>query len=110
MAFDQAALDVFGQLVDIFVCGVEQQRFQRDGRSCVVGEAELVEDAQLVVLLELGGFLAGRAAQCLLLLDVVGEVAEGLWKSVSHSSYACCHVESVGDLHSRPCAGPWGSA
>jgi hypothetical protein len=47
-------------------------------RPVVVGEAELVQDAQLVVVLKDGGGLARRSAQCLLLLYIVGELAEGL--------------------------------
>jgi hypothetical protein len=47
-------------------------------RLVVVGEAELVEDAQLIVVFEHGGGLAWRSAQRLLFLDVVGEFAERL--------------------------------
>jgi hypothetical protein len=47
-------------------------------RLVVVGEAELVEDAQLIVVFEDGGGLAWRSAQRLLFLDVVGEFAKGL--------------------------------
>ena len=47
----------------------------------IIGEAELVEDAQLIVVFEDGGGLAGRSAQRLLFLDVVGKFAECLWKS-----------------------------
>ena len=47
-------------------------------RLVVIGEAELVEDAQLIVVFEDGGGLAGRSAQSLLFLDVVGKFAERL--------------------------------
>lgn len=47
-------------------------------RLVVIGEAELVEDAQLVVVFKDGGGLAWRSAQRLLFLDVVGEFAERL--------------------------------
>jgi hypothetical protein len=47
-------------------------------RLVVVGETELVENAQLIVVFEYGGGLAWRSAQRLLFLDVVGEFAERL--------------------------------
>lgn len=47
-------------------------------RLVVIGKAELVEDAQLIVVFEDGGGLAGRSAQRLLFLNVVGKFAERL--------------------------------
>ena len=78
MAFVQSSLDVLGQRWDMLFGGVEQQRLQTD--MCdVVGEVKVVEDAELIVLFEDGGSLTGRTTQCLLLLHIVGEFAEGLY-------------------------------
>lgn len=49
----------------------------------VIGQPELVEDAELIVVFEDGRGLAGRAAQSLLLLYIVGELAECLESLVS---------------------------
>lgn len=77
VALGQALLDVLSQRGDILLGGVNEQRLQADVRLRIVGQAELVEDAQLVVVLEGGGGLAG-ASKRLLLLHVFGEVAERL--------------------------------
>jgi hypothetical protein len=88
VALDQAGLDVLGQLGGIVVVRVEQQRLERERGRRVVGQTELVEDAQLVVLVGGGGRVAGRAAQRLLPLHVVGEVAQGLRVSVAPADTA----------------------
>lgn len=43
----------------------------------VIGKTELVEDAQLIVIFEYSCGLAW-ASQCLLLLDIIGKLAERL--------------------------------
>jgi hypothetical protein len=47
-------------------------------RLVVIGETELVQDAQLIVVFENGGGLAWRSAQRLLFLYIIGKFAERL--------------------------------
>jgi hypothetical protein len=49
----------------------------------VVGQTQLVEDAQLIMVLEDSGLLAGRTSQSLLLLHVVGKITQCLAQSIS---------------------------
>jgi len=78
MALGQAPLDMLSERCDVLFGGVGKERLEADVRLVVIGEAELVEDAQLIVVFEDGGGLAWRSAQRLLFLDVVGEFAERL--------------------------------
>jgi hypothetical protein len=78
VALLQTLLDVLCESGDIGFGGVGKQRLQADVRVVVVGEAELVQDAQLIVVFEDDGCLARWPAQGLLFLYVVGELAEGL--------------------------------
>lgn len=82
MALYESLLDVFDERGDIAVGGVGEERLQANVRLVIVGEAELVQDAQLVVVFEDSGRLAWWAAQCLLLLHVVGELAERLGSTI----------------------------
>ena len=43
-----------------------------------VSKTKLVNDVELIVVLEGSLSLSWRTSECLLLLDVIGEVAEGL--------------------------------
>ena len=58
MAFSQALLDVLSQSGDILLGRIDEQRLQANVGLCVVRETELVEDAQLVMVLEDRGSLA----------------------------------------------------
>lgn len=48
----------------------------------VVRKAQFVQDAQLVVVVESGGGKTRGASQRLLLLYIVCEFAQGLWRQV----------------------------
>lgn len=85
MALGQALLDVLGKRGDIIFGGGGEKRLQRNVRLGVVGKAELVEDAQFIVVLENGRRLPRWAAERLLFLDIVGELAEGLPTSIPPS-------------------------
>jgi hypothetical protein len=78
VALHQALLDVLDKCGDILLGRIGEQCPQADVRLGVVGQAELVQDAQLIVVFEDGRGLSWWAAQSLLFLYVVGELAEGL--------------------------------
>jgi hypothetical protein len=84
MTFVQPGLNVLREGCDVLFGGIEQQRFETHVGD-IVRETEVVEDAELVMLFNDGGGLARWPAQRLLLLDVVRELAEGLYWSASWS-------------------------
>lgn len=92
MALCQALLDVVYERRHVLRGRIGEERFQSDVWLGVVGETQLVQDAQLVVVFEDGRCLAWRAAQRLLLLYVVGEFAERLQEDMSTKSEARDHV------------------
>jgi hypothetical protein len=96
VALVQALLDELDERGDVLFGGVGEQRLRTNVDLAVVGEAELVQDAQLIVVFEDGGGLAGRATQRLLLLYVVGKLAKRLQYGVSRVKRAvtCARTDS----------------
>jgi hypothetical protein len=83
VALCQALLDVLCESRDILLGSVGQERLEADMRFVVVGEAELVQDAQLIVVFENDGGLTRWSAQRLLFLYVVGKLTKSLPRAVS---------------------------
>jgi hypothetical protein len=79
----QTLFDELDERGDILFGGIGEQRLQANVNLAVVGEAELVQNAQLIVVFEDGGGLTGRATQRLLLLYIVGKFTKCLKCNVS---------------------------
>jgi hypothetical protein len=107
MTFNQAVLDMFYECSDVLIGGVDKERSQTNVGFGVVGQTELIENAQLVVFFDDGWGLTRWATQCLLLLDVVGELTKCLEMSVH--TYMDFFALSREHVQIRPFAAPRGS-
>jgi hypothetical protein len=83
VALHQTLLDVLSEPGNIFLRRVDKERLEADMRIVIVGEAELVQYAQLIVVFEDDGGLTRWSAQRLLFLYVVGELTQSLSRAVS---------------------------
>jgi hypothetical protein len=104
VALCHTLFDVLHERRDILLGGVNKERLQADVGPSVIGQAQLIQNAQLIVVFEDGGRLARRAAQRLLLLYVVGKLTKCLPDAISlRNTKSRAHVQT------RPSAALLGS-